>query len=61
MHKLPILTVDGNVMAVNVDYIVKIEEREGRDGSSQCTILFANGHTHRWQGPLSALMAELLK
>src|ERR1700712_2908500 len=30
MQKLPILTFDGTVMAVNVDYIVKIEEREGR-------------------------------
>jgi hypothetical protein len=61
MHKLPILTFDGTVMAINVDYIVKIEEREGRDGTAQCTILFANGHTLRWQGALVALMAELLK
>jgi hypothetical protein len=61
MQKFPILTLDGIHMAINVDYIVKIEEREGRDGSTQCTLLFANGHTHRWQGQLTALMAELLK
>ncbi|HEY4959080.1 MAG TPA: hypothetical protein VII31_14820 [Caldimonas sp.] len=61
MQKLPILTFDGTLMAVNVDYIVKIEEREGRDGTLQCTILFANGHTLRWHGSLSALTAELLK
>jgi hypothetical protein len=61
MQKLPILTFDGTVMAVNVDYIVKIEEREGRDGNLQCTILFANGHTLRWQGSIAAMTAELLK
>jgi hypothetical protein len=61
MHKLPTLTFDGALTAINVDYIVKIEDREGRDGAPQCTILFANGHTLRWHGNLSVLVAELLK
>lgn len=61
MQKFPILTLDGTLMAINVDYIVKIEQREGRDGSTQCTLLMANGHTMKWQGALAALTAELLK
>jgi len=60
MYKLQTLTLDGSSIAINIDYIVKIEEREGRDGNPHCTILLSNGQTHKWLGKLSVLVAELV-
>jgi hypothetical protein len=60
MTKLPTLDFKGMLIAVNPDYILKIEEREGKDGLPRCVIYFVDKSMLTWDGNLAALVALLL-
>jgi hypothetical protein len=60
MTKLPMLDFKGMLIAVNPDYVLKIEEREGKDGLPRCIIYFMDKSMLTWDGKLSALVPLLL-
>ncbi|MBC7831514.1 MAG: hypothetical protein H7Y62_05810 [Hyphomicrobium sp.] len=60
MNKLPILDFKGMSISVNPDHILKIEEREGKDGTPRCVIHFADKSMLTWDGHLKALVPLLL-
>ena len=60
MTKLPTLDFKGMLIAVNPDYVLKIEEREGKGGLPRCVIHFVDKSMLTWDGHLAALVALLL-
>lgn len=60
MTKLPTLDFKGLLIAVNPAYVLKIEEREGKDGLPRCVLHFADKTMLTWDGHLSALVPLLL-
>ncbi len=60
MTKLPILDFKGLSVAVNPDHVLKIEERESKDGTPRCIIHFIDQSNLTWDGKLSALLPLLL-
>jgi hypothetical protein len=58
--KLPILDFKGLLVAVNPDHVLKIEERESKDGTPRCIIHFVDASMLTWDGKLSALLPLLL-
>ena len=60
MTKLPILDFKGLAVAVNPDHVLKIEERESKDGTPRCIIHFVDQSMLTWDGKLSALLPLLL-
>jgi hypothetical protein len=60
MTKLPILDFKGLLVAVNPDHVLKIEERESKDGTPRCIIHFVDASMLTWDGKLSALLPLLL-
>jgi hypothetical protein len=60
MTKLPTLDFKGMLIAVNPDYVLKIEEREGKDGLPRCVIHFVDKSMLTWDGHLAALVALLV-
>ena len=60
MTKLPTLDFKGMLIAVNPAYVLKIEEREGKDGLPKCVLHFVDKTMLTWDGHLSALVPLLL-
>jgi hypothetical protein len=60
MTKLPILDFKGMLVAVNPAHMLKIEEREGKDGTPRCVIYFDDKSMLTWDGHLSALVPLLV-
>jgi hypothetical protein len=60
MTKLPILDFKGLAVAINPDHVLKIEERESKDGTPRCIIHFVDQSMLTWDGKLSALLPLLL-
>lgn len=60
MTKLPILDFKGLLIAVNPDYVLKIEEREAKDGLPRCVIHFMDKSMLTWEGKLGELVPLLL-
>ena len=60
MTKLPILDFKGLSVAINPAHVLKIEERESKDGTPRCIIHFIDQSNLTWDGKLSALLPLLL-
>jgi hypothetical protein len=60
MTKLPTLDFKGMMVAVNPAYILRIEEREGKDGLPRCVMYFADKSMLTWDGHLATLVPLLL-
>jgi len=60
MTKLPMLDFKGMLIAVNPAYVLKIEEREGKDGLPRCIIYFMDKSMLTWDGKLGDLVPLLL-
>ena len=60
MTKLPILDFKGLLVAINPAQVLKIEERESKDGTPRCIIHFVDQSMLTWDGKLSALLPLLL-
>ena len=60
MTKLPILDFKGLSVAINPAHVLKIEERESKDGTPRCIIHFIDQSNLTWDGRLSALLPLLL-
>jgi hypothetical protein len=60
MTKLPILDFKGLSVAVNPDHVLKVEERESKDGTPRCIIHFVDQSMLTWDGRLSDLLPLLL-
>ena len=60
MTKLPTLDFKGMSIAINPHYVLKIEEREAKDGLPRCVIHFADKSMLTWDGHLSQLVPLLV-
>ena len=60
MTKLPILDFKGLSVAINPAHVLKIEERESKDGTPRCILHFVDQSQLTWDGKLSALLPLLL-
>ena len=60
MTKLPMLDFKGMMIAVNPAYVLKIEEREAKDGLPRCIIYFMDKSMLTWDGKLGDLVPLLL-